>query len=213
MDAGIVRRYAARLAEHAATRGFFLLIGIAPLRSAKSARWMKEHLFGTIIPDAFVERSSRPPIPPGGPAHRDRADRGVGDHPGRRRRPRHGAGQRGGGAGVIARGAPAAAGAVKLVGPPTFGPVHPDGEIARSSTAATSSPVRDPAVTRGLDTAGPSLARRITLRLFEADGLPVSEIGNDGRGARRPRRARCVTPPRRPRRPCRPPRRQGSSRR
>jgi methylenetetrahydrofolate reductase (NADPH) len=56
MDAGIVRRYAARLSEHAATRGFFLLIGIAPLRSAKSARWMKENLFGTIIPEAFVER-------------------------------------------------------------------------------------------------------------------------------------------------------------
>ena len=53
---GIVRRYAARLAEHEATRDFFLLIGIAPLRSAKSARWMKENLFGTIIPDAFVER-------------------------------------------------------------------------------------------------------------------------------------------------------------
>jgi methylenetetrahydrofolate reductase (NADPH) len=54
MDAEIVRRYAQRLAEHEATRGFFLLIGIAPLRSAKSARWMKENLFGTIIPDAFV---------------------------------------------------------------------------------------------------------------------------------------------------------------
>jgi methylenetetrahydrofolate reductase (NADPH) len=56
MDAGIARRYAARLAEHAATRGFPLLIGIAPLRAAKSARWMKENLFGTIIPDAFIER-------------------------------------------------------------------------------------------------------------------------------------------------------------
>jgi methylenetetrahydrofolate reductase (NADH) len=56
MDAGIVRRYAERLSEHAATRGFFLLVGIAPLRSAKSARWMKENLFGTIIPEAFVER-------------------------------------------------------------------------------------------------------------------------------------------------------------
>jgi methylenetetrahydrofolate reductase (NADPH) len=54
MDAGIVRRYAARLAEH--TRGFFLLVGIAPLRSAKSARWMTKNLFGTIIPDALVER-------------------------------------------------------------------------------------------------------------------------------------------------------------
>ena len=32
MDLGVVRRYAARLAEHEATRGIFLLIGIAPLR-------------------------------------------------------------------------------------------------------------------------------------------------------------------------------------
>jgi methylenetetrahydrofolate reductase (NADPH) len=56
MDAGIVRRYTERLAEHEATRGLFLLIGVAPLRSAKSARWMKEHLFGTIIPDAFIAR-------------------------------------------------------------------------------------------------------------------------------------------------------------
>ena len=56
MDTGIVRRYAERLAEHEATRGLFLLVGIAPLRSAKSARWMKEHLYGTIIPDAFISR-------------------------------------------------------------------------------------------------------------------------------------------------------------
>jgi methylenetetrahydrofolate reductase (NADPH) len=32
------------------------LIGISPLRSAKSARWMREKLYGTIIPDATVER-------------------------------------------------------------------------------------------------------------------------------------------------------------
>jgi methylenetetrahydrofolate reductase (NADPH) len=56
MDAGIVRRYAARLQEHEATRGFYLLVGIAPLRAARSARWMKENLFGTIIPDATIER-------------------------------------------------------------------------------------------------------------------------------------------------------------
>ena len=40
------------LMETEATRGVFLLIGIAPLRSAKSARWMKQHLYGTIIPMA-----------------------------------------------------------------------------------------------------------------------------------------------------------------
>ena len=33
-----------------------MLIGISPLRSAKSARWMREKLYGTIIPDAIVER-------------------------------------------------------------------------------------------------------------------------------------------------------------
>ena len=56
MDAGIVRRYVERLAGHAATRGLYLLIGIAPLRSAKSARWMQQHLFGTIIADGFIDR-------------------------------------------------------------------------------------------------------------------------------------------------------------
>ena len=56
MDAGIVRRYAARLAQHEVTRALFLLVGIAPLRSAKSARWMQKHLYGTIIPEEYVER-------------------------------------------------------------------------------------------------------------------------------------------------------------
>jgi methylenetetrahydrofolate reductase (NADPH) len=56
MDAGIVARYAAGIAGYGGTRGLFLLIGIAPLRSAKSARWMKQHLYGSIIPDALIER-------------------------------------------------------------------------------------------------------------------------------------------------------------
>ena len=54
MDPGVVRRYAARLLE----LGFKLpiLIGIAPIPSARSARWMREKLFGTLIPDSIVER-------------------------------------------------------------------------------------------------------------------------------------------------------------
>jgi len=56
MDGGIVRRYAQRLAEHEVTRDLFLLVGVAPLRSGKSARWMKQHLYGTIIPDAMIAR-------------------------------------------------------------------------------------------------------------------------------------------------------------
>ena len=56
MDAGVVRRYLERLAEHGVADKLYFLIGIAPLRSAKSAIWMKEKLFGTIIPDAIVTR-------------------------------------------------------------------------------------------------------------------------------------------------------------
>ena len=54
MDIAVLRRYMARLAEHGVKLP--MLIGISPLRSAKSARWMREKLFGTIIPDAIVER-------------------------------------------------------------------------------------------------------------------------------------------------------------
>jgi methylenetetrahydrofolate reductase (NADPH) len=56
MDTQIVRRYMARLAEHGLADKLYVLIGIVPLRSAKSARWIKEKLFGAIIPDAMVER-------------------------------------------------------------------------------------------------------------------------------------------------------------
>ena len=56
MDAGLVRRYLERVSESGASPLPFMLIGVAPLRSARSARWMKERLFGTVIPDAFVER-------------------------------------------------------------------------------------------------------------------------------------------------------------
>src|SRR5262249_54854910 len=66
MDLGVVRRYAARVAEHAATRGVFLLIGIAPLRSAKSARWMQQRLYGTIIPDSLIERLEQAADPAAG---------------------------------------------------------------------------------------------------------------------------------------------------
>src|SRR5579871_50346 len=56
MDTEIVRRYAARLAEAGLSSRVFLLVGVNPLRSAKSAAWMRRHLFGTIIPEAMVTR-------------------------------------------------------------------------------------------------------------------------------------------------------------
>jgi len=56
MDAAIVRRYVGALADAGLTRKLAVLIGVTPLRSAKSAQWMKSHLYGTIIPDAMIAR-------------------------------------------------------------------------------------------------------------------------------------------------------------
>ena len=59
MDAAIVRRYVGALAEAGLTRQLAILIGINPLRSAKSALWMKSHLRGTIIPDVLIVRMEK----------------------------------------------------------------------------------------------------------------------------------------------------------
>jgi len=56
MDMDILRRYAARLLELGIAQRLPVLIGVCPIPSGKSARWMKEKLFGTIIPDAIVAR-------------------------------------------------------------------------------------------------------------------------------------------------------------
>ncbi|HZR61490.1 MAG TPA: methylenetetrahydrofolate reductase [Xanthobacteraceae bacterium] len=56
MDAAIVRRYVGVLTEAGLTADLALLIGVNPLRSAKSAAWMKHHLYGTIIADALIKR-------------------------------------------------------------------------------------------------------------------------------------------------------------
>ncbi|HEX3939240.1 MAG TPA: methylenetetrahydrofolate reductase [Xanthobacteraceae bacterium] len=56
MDAAIVRRYVAALDKAGITKKLAILIGVNPLRSAKSAAWMKSHLYGTVIPDAYIAR-------------------------------------------------------------------------------------------------------------------------------------------------------------
>lgn len=56
MDPGVLRRYVARLHECGIPRDFPILVGIAPLASAKSARWIVANLFGSIIPQATIER-------------------------------------------------------------------------------------------------------------------------------------------------------------
>ena len=52
----MLRRYMARLDELGMRDKAPFLIGIGPLRSAKSARWMNENLFGVHIPEALITR-------------------------------------------------------------------------------------------------------------------------------------------------------------
>jgi methylenetetrahydrofolate reductase (NADPH) len=63
MDVDVARRYAARLLDLGIAQRLPILIGVAPIPSARSARWMRERLFGTVIPDAIVERLERAPDP------------------------------------------------------------------------------------------------------------------------------------------------------
>jgi methylenetetrahydrofolate reductase (NADPH) len=56
MDANVLRRYMTRLAKYDLPQRVHFLIGIAPLASARSARWIREKLFGAIIPDCIVDR-------------------------------------------------------------------------------------------------------------------------------------------------------------
>lgn len=55
-DLGIATRYCHRLVEEGITEQAFFLIGIGPLASAKSARWMDENLFGVNIPESIIKR-------------------------------------------------------------------------------------------------------------------------------------------------------------
>jgi len=56
MDVEVARRYAARLLEFGIAQRLPILIGVSPIPSARSARWMREKLFGTIVPEDFVRR-------------------------------------------------------------------------------------------------------------------------------------------------------------
>jgi methylenetetrahydrofolate reductase (NADPH) len=56
MDVPVLRRYLERLREHDIPTDFFILVGVAPLASARSARWIRETLRGSLIPDWIVTR-------------------------------------------------------------------------------------------------------------------------------------------------------------
>jgi methylenetetrahydrofolate reductase (NADPH) len=55
-DLDVVRAYVGRLREEDMTDKLGVIIGVGPIRSAKSARWMNENLFGVHVPDAIIAR-------------------------------------------------------------------------------------------------------------------------------------------------------------
>ena len=55
-DLDVARQYFDRLAEEGITEQVGVIIGVGPIRSAKSARWMNENLFGVHVPEATIAR-------------------------------------------------------------------------------------------------------------------------------------------------------------
>jgi methylenetetrahydrofolate reductase (NADPH) len=55
-DMGVLGRYMQRLADHSVTEKLYFFVGLGPLRSAKGATWMRDNLFGTIMPDSVIQR-------------------------------------------------------------------------------------------------------------------------------------------------------------
>jgi methylenetetrahydrofolate reductase (NADPH) len=55
-DMEVLGRYMHRLADHGLTEKLFFLVGLGPLRSANAASWMRDNLYGTIIPDTIIAR-------------------------------------------------------------------------------------------------------------------------------------------------------------
>ena len=62
-DMSLLERYMTRLNDHGLTEKMYFLVGLGPLRSANGARWMRDNLPGTVMPDGVIRRmeSARDP--------------------------------------------------------------------------------------------------------------------------------------------------------
>lgn len=56
MDTAVLRRYLAALESHGILPNFHILVGVVPLASAKSGRWIAGNLRGSIIPQWIIDR-------------------------------------------------------------------------------------------------------------------------------------------------------------
>jgi methylenetetrahydrofolate reductase (NADPH) len=55
-DVYLLRDYMKHIVDAGLSEKLFFIIGIGPLRSDKSAKWMRDKLFGTVIPESIVQR-------------------------------------------------------------------------------------------------------------------------------------------------------------
>jgi 5,10-methylenetetrahydrofolate reductase len=58
-DVPLLERFMARARDLGLHERCFILVGVGPLASARTARWMRAHVPGVHIPDAVVERIER----------------------------------------------------------------------------------------------------------------------------------------------------------
>jgi len=66
-DSNLLKTYMKCIVDSGLSEKLYFLVGIGPLRSDKSAKWMRDKLFGTVIPDTLVLRmeQSKDPIQEG----------------------------------------------------------------------------------------------------------------------------------------------------
>lgn len=55
-EPAVTERYVARLKQHGLLERVALIIGVGPIASLRSAKWMHENLFGVTIPDSVMQR-------------------------------------------------------------------------------------------------------------------------------------------------------------
>ena len=60
-DMSVIRSYAKLLIEEGLSENMFFLLGNGPLLSVKSAKWMRDNLYGVMIPDKILERLQTAP--------------------------------------------------------------------------------------------------------------------------------------------------------
>jgi len=58
-DLALAERYFARLRDFGMTERLAFVVGVGPIASARSARWMRDNLFGVSVPDAVIQRLER----------------------------------------------------------------------------------------------------------------------------------------------------------